>query len=72
MVGGWLTPRLYRFTPGKIPGIYSIGSWVGPRARPDGWGKSHPHRRFEPLIVYTVASRYTSKPLLNCHIQPWS
>jgi hypothetical protein len=30
--------------PGKRPGTYCIGGWVGPRAGLDGFGKSRPHR----------------------------
>jgi hypothetical protein len=30
--------------PGKKPGTYSIGDWVGPSAILDGHGKSRPHR----------------------------
>ena len=30
-VGGWLTPRPGRFTPGKIPSTHFTGGWVGAR-----------------------------------------
>ena len=34
--------------PRERPGIHSIGGWVGPRAGPDGCGKSRPHRNSIP------------------------
>jgi hypothetical protein len=30
--------------PGKRPGTYCMGGWVGPRAGLDSCGKSRPHR----------------------------
>jgi hypothetical protein len=30
--GGWSSPHPGRFTPGKGPGTYCTGGWVGPRA----------------------------------------
>ena len=47
--------------PGKTPGTYCIGGWLGPRAGLDGCGKSAPpppgfvSRSFQP-----VSSRYTN------------
>jgi hypothetical protein len=45
--------------PGKRPGIYCIGGWVGPRAGLDGCWKISPPPGFDPRIVQPVSSRYT-------------
>jgi hypothetical protein len=59
-MGGWLTPRPGRFTPGgKKPVPIVQGGWVGHRAGLDGWGKPRPQLGFEPRTVRSVASRYT-------------
>jgi hypothetical protein len=34
--GGWLTPPSAASTPGKRPGTYCTGGWVGLAARLDG------------------------------------
>jgi len=34
--------------PGKRPGTYRMGGWVGPRAGLEGSGKSRPHRESIP------------------------
>jgi hypothetical protein len=40
--GGWSTPQLGRFAPGKYPvPIVCIGDWVGPRAGLDGCDLLH-------------------------------
>ena len=44
---------------GKRTGIYCTGSWVGPRASLDRWGKSRPLPGFDSRTVQPVASRYT-------------
>ena len=59
--GGWSTPRLGHFIPGKEI-LYPFyggggGGWVVPRAGLDGCGKSGPSPGFDPLIVQPVASR---------------
>ena len=57
---GWAvnaTPRpLY---PRERPDTHCIGGWVGPRDGLDGYGKSRPHRGFDPRTDQPVASRYT-------------
>ena len=45
--------------PGKKPGTYCIGGWVGPRASLDGCGKSRPPTGFDSRTVQPVASRHT-------------
>ena len=35
-------------SPGKVPTTCSTGGWVGPRAGPEGCGKSHPQMGFNP------------------------
>ena len=59
MGGGWLTPRLGRFTPGNETWYLSIGGKVGPKAGLDGCGKSRAHQDSIPLIIKSVASHYT-------------
>jgi hypothetical protein len=50
------TPRpLY---PQEKTSIHCTGSWVGPRADLDGFGKSRPSPAFEPRTVQLVASCY--------------
>ena len=44
---------------GERPVTRCIGSWVGPRAGLDGYGKSRPPPGFDPRTVQSVASRYT-------------
>ena len=34
--------------PRERPGTHCIGGWVGPKAGPDGCGKSRPHRDSNP------------------------
>jgi hypothetical protein len=45
--------------PGKRPGTFCIGGWVGPRTGLDGCGKSCPPTGFDPRTLRPVASRYT-------------
>jgi len=36
--------------PQEVAGTHWIGGWVGPRACPDEWGKSHPPPGFDRVI----------------------
>jgi hypothetical protein len=47
MVGGQLHAPT-ALPPGKRPGAYCIGGWVGPRTGLDGCGKSRPQRNTIP------------------------
>jgi hypothetical protein len=63
MGGGRSKPFLSRFTPGKRPGTYYIGAWVGPRAGLDGCEKFCPSQdsipgRSTPQRVATPATLY--------------
>ena len=57
---GWVVNTTSRpFYPRERPGTHCIGSWVGPRAGPDGCGKSRLRPGFDPRTIQPVASRYT-------------
>jgi len=51
--------------PRERPGTHCIGSWVGPRAGLDEWGKSRPRPGFDVRTVPPVASRYTDCALTS-------
>jgi hypothetical protein len=57
-VGGQLHAP-FALPPGKRPGTYCIGGWVGPRAGLDVGRKSRPPPGFDPRTVHPVPSRYT-------------
>jgi hypothetical protein len=52
--GRWSTPRLERFTPGKIPVPTAEEAGVAPLLHLDGCGKARPTR----IRLQSVASRY--------------
>ena len=57
---GWVVNATLRpLYPRERPGTHCIGGWVGPRAGPDGCGKSRPPPVLDPRTVQPVASRYT-------------
>ena len=53
-------PPIYHPPPGKGPGTYFKGGWVGPTNGLDGREKSHPTPGFDPRTIQTVVSRYPS------------
>jgi hypothetical protein len=52
--------------PGKRPGTYCIGGWVGPRAGLDGCEKSRPHRDFFFLILTSPSRTCGPKDTWTC------
>ena len=54
---GWVVGR---FTLGKETWYPLYRRLVGPKAGPDGCGKSRPPPRFDPRTIQSVASRYTA------------
>ena len=57
-VGGWLQAPAV-LPPGKWPGAYCVGGWLGPKARLDGCRISRPPPGIDSRIVQHAASRYT-------------
>ena len=60
----WSTLQPGRFSPGKTPGTYCTGSWVGPRAGMDACGKISPLPGFDPQTFQPTVSRYTDYAIL--------
>ena len=57
--------------PRERPGTPCIGGWIGPRAGPNGCGKSRPPQPgFDPRIVQPVASHYTDWDI-QAHFFVW-
>jgi len=67
-VGGWLRPRLCRFTPGKdsIPIVQKAGWTPGPVGKGT---KISPPPGFDLWTVQPIASRYTDYALLIFMLQ---
>ena len=58
-MGGWLTPRHGRFTPGKETRYPSYRRLGGPQCRPGRLTNILPPPGFEHRTVHPVSSRYT-------------
>ena len=52
--------------PGRRPGTYCIGGWMGPRISLEGCGQSHPPAGFDPRTVQPVSeSLYRRRYIWN-------
>jgi hypothetical protein len=58
--GGWLTPRLGIFTPGKKAGTHCTKDWMGHKGLPGRGRKISPHPRFDPRTMQPAKNVYTN------------
>ena len=62
-MGGWLTPRPGRFTPGKETRYPSHRILRGPQRQSGRVGKILPPLGFDPRTVQPVASRFADRAI---------